>query len=49
MQHLLVTSFDSLGMEIVVLSNAEGNKITVAGAGGAQLKIFPRVPANKER
>ena len=32
---------------LVVLSNAEGSKITVAGAGGAQLKIFPRVLVNK--
>ena len=30
-----------------MLLNAEGNKITVAGAGGVQLKIFPRVLANK--
>jgi len=49
MRPLLATSLDSLGMEIVVLSNAEGNKITVAGAGGVQLKIFPRVLANKAR
>ena len=80
MRPLLVTSFDSLGMEIgkliihiiiyfnfgilmssiiwlinwyvffliVAHSNAEENKITVAGAGGAQLKIFPRVLANKQ-
>ena len=83
MRLLLVTSLDSLGMEIgklmihiifnfnlgiilyrsnpfilwvinwnifillVVLSNAEGNKITVAEAGGVQQKIFPRVLANK--
>ena len=32
---------------LVVLSNAEGNKITVAEAGGVQLKIFPHVLANK--
>ena len=30
-----------------MLSNAEGNKITVVAAGGVQLKIFPRVLANK--
>ena len=30
-----------------MLSNAEGNKITVVAAGGVQLKIFPRVLVNK--
>ena len=32
-----------------MLSNAEGNKITVVATGGVQLKIFPRVLANKVR
>jgi len=47
MQPLLVTSFDSLGMDIIALSNAEGNKIIVAEAGGALLKTSPHVLVDK--